>query len=358
MVRSPEFLVACNAPYGSGGLGAHLAEIVDGYRRSGADVACFCGSGGTSAAIQSCPIESKSIAFLIATPPVRWMPGMRTFLVGEVFDRMVSRRLPTNLRRFHGFVGQSLHCFRAARAGGKTKLVLEAPTAHVLQVAERNALSKQMYNIESSWLNGCHIRKAIKEYAMADEIRVASQYSFESFVRHGISARVLKFHETSIPRRFHDLESEPEPGVFRILYVGALSQTKGVPLLLDAFARMARPNWRLRLVGGSGTPGMKRFIHSRRSADARIELYVGDPLPHLRVSHLFVHPSYQDGFGRAPAEAVMSGVPVIVTEDTGMKSLIRPGVTGWIVPTGDLDSLCSTIAKAHEMLCPSVALDI
>ena len=31
---------------------------------------------------------------------------------------------------------------------------------------------------------------------------------------------------------------------------------------------------------------------------------------------MYVHPSYQDGFGFAVAEALAVGVPVIVTEDT------------------------------------------
>ena len=34
-------------------------------------------------------------------------------------------------------------------------------------------------------------------------------------------------------------ESKPDDGVFRIVYTGALSVVKGVPLLLDAFARQA-----------------------------------------------------------------------------------------------------------------------
>ena len=52
-----------------------------------------------------------------------------------------------------------------------------------------------------------------------------------------------------------------------------------------------------------------------------------------------VHPSFTDGFGLAPAEALACGVPVIVTEDTGMKELVEEGVNGYIVPTGSWEAI-------------------
>jgi glycosyltransferase involved in cell wall biosynthesis len=38
-------------------------------------------------------------------------------------------------------------------------------------------------------------------------------------------------------------------------------------------------------------------------------------------------------------EAMACGVPVIVTEDTGMKEYITEGINGYVVPTGDIDAL-------------------
>ena len=74
----------------------------------------------------------------------------------------------------------------------------------------------------------------------------------------------------------------------------------------------------------------------------------GDPLPHLRSAALCVHPAYEDGFAYAPAEALAAGVPVIVSEDTGMKELIEPGRTGLILATGDLDALTEAIEAAYR----------
>ncbi len=91
---------------------------------------------------------------------------------------------------------------------------------------------------------------------------------------------------------------------------------------------------------------MSRYIAAACARDPRIRVAPGDPLPHLRRASLCVHGAYEDGFAYAPAEALASGVPVIVSEDTGMKELIGSEAEGLVVPTGDLDALTSAIAAA------------
>lgn len=93
---------------------------------------------------------------------------------------------------------------------------------------------------------------------------------------------------------------------------------------------------------------MRRFLMRARARDPRITIGPGDPLPRLRQARLFAHPAYEDGFAYAPAEALACGVPVLVSEDTGMKELVDPGVTGIVLPTGDLDALTEAIDAAYR----------
>ncbi len=130
--------------------------------------------------------------------------------------------------------------------------------------------------------------------------------------------------------------------------MGSLAVHKGVPLLIDAVRRLSDLDIELRLVGGWGTPGMRRFVQSACAGDRRISVCPGDPLPHLRAAALCVHPAYEDGFAYAPAEALAAGVPVIVSEDTGMKELIDRDRDGVILPTGDLDALTQAIEAAYR----------
>jgi glycosyltransferase involved in cell wall biosynthesis len=74
----------------------------------------------------------------------------------------------------------------------------------------------------------------------------------------------------------------------------------------------------------------------------------GDPLPALATASLCVHAAFEDGFGYAAAEALAAGVPVIVSEDTGMKDLIESPRAGLVVPTGELDVLVESIDAAYR----------
>jgi glycosyltransferase involved in cell wall biosynthesis len=129
----------------------------------------------------------------------------------------------------------------------------------------------------------------------------------------------------------------------------------GIGVLLEAFSRLLDPAARLTLVGGSGSRGMRRFLERWRRFDNRVRIAPGDPLPHLRDADVYVHPSYQDGFGLAPMEALACGVPVIVTEDTGMKEHIRPGENGFIVPTGDWPALLQRLQEVRSWRRPAAS---
>lgn len=133
-----------------------------------------------------------------------------------------------------------------------------------------------------------------------------------------------------------------------MVYVGGLAVAKGVPLLIDAVRRLPHRDLRLVLVGGWKSRGMRGFVERARAADPRIVVVAGDPLAHLQRARLCAHPSYTDGFAYGAAEALACGVPVLASEDTGMKELIEPGRTGMVLPTGDLEALSEAIDSAYR----------
>ena len=79
-------------------------------------------------------------------------------------------------------------------------------------------------------------------------------------------------------------------------------------------------------------------------------LEYGDPLEVLRRAHVFVHPSFEDGFGYAPMEALAVGVPVIVTDQTGMAEYVQEGVNGSVVPAGDVEALAERLREFSRRL--------
>jgi glycosyltransferase involved in cell wall biosynthesis len=181
---------------------------------------------------------------------------------------------------------------------------------------------------------------------------VNSEYTRQSFLEAGVAERKLRRRRLDVDSRFVSPAGKPRMRGLRIVYVGGLTVAKGVPVLIDAFSRLADPNAQLTLVGGSGSRGMSRYLKAALLADGRIFVAPGDPLPHLQAADVCVHPSWSDGFGYGPAEALACGVPVIVTEDTGMKELVREGENGWVVPTGSVQAIVERLerfALAHPL---------
>jgi glycosyltransferase involved in cell wall biosynthesis len=331
----------CNTPYGTGGIGQHFAQLVTDSRRDSCldRYYAFSVAPGDS----NGHVVSKSTYGLLTYTPLRFLPGWKSYVDKDLFDRRLARRLAADDQftsdRLMGFVGSALRTFEVGRSIGVDTLELVAANSHVDNVTRLHAQAAADSGIHDSWLNEWQRRKTLREYERADRIYVHSEYVRHSFLDAGVSASKLVRTVLAPDPRFVPPTERPTDDTFRIVYVGRLEATKGIALLLDAFDRLSHPDIELVLVGGWSTRMGRRLIQSRMAADPRITLRPGDPLPVLQQADVFVHPSYEDGFGYAPMEALACGVPVIVTADTGMKEYVEEGTNGFVVPTGSIGAL-------------------
>lgn len=344
VLPSGRVAVSCPAPLGAGGLGRHLQEIMDALERGGQEATCVCEGGGERTGtpcreVRIGPLGRTALA--LARPSHSWR--MRT--VSASFDAAAARRLPA-AEHLISFNGTSLAQFRAAAGRGASRSLMSA-NSHLRRVTRQHAAAHSQYPLEAPWTTRLLARN-LREYAAAERIYVSSRYSWQSFLDEGFSEERLSLFPLTPHPRFVPGYEGPARDTFDIVYVGALTVHKGVPLLVDALRRLPFADLRLVLVGGWKTRGMRRFIRTATDADTRISVSVGDPLPHLRGARLYVHPAYEDGFGYAPAEALACGVPVIVSEDTGMKDLIGSDRDGLVLPTGHLPALADAIAAAYR----------
>ena len=334
---------SCTAGYGAGGLGRHFAQLVEEARAKGELDAYYCPFPQTGDDAGH-PVRSRAASPALTYTPIRFDLGWRTYVGAELFDRAVSHHIGRTPKHV-GFSGQALRTFEAVSPAA---LELVSPTAHVDLLTERYARAHRAYPVERPWLNEAGRRKAVSEYRKADIIQVASEYVRDSFLAAGIPPERLRRVRLSVPERFAPAPRTREDRRLRVLYVGSLTVAKGVPVLLDAFRRL-EGDAELVLLGGWGTRGMRRLVQDRLAADPRIRLGSGDPFGELRQTDVLVHPSFGDGFGYAPMEALACGVQVIVSEDTGMKEHVREGVNGWVVPTGSVDAIVERLLHARSV---------
>jgi len=342
---SGRVLLTCSAPLGGGGLGRHMQEILDALDRNGQPCDYLCEARrGAAPADPERELQVRRIAAL--RPLTRLSPSWRLWAASYAFDRAAARRLPAT-EHLIAFNGTAVRQFRLARRTGVSSLALVSATAHMRLVVAQHRRAHRQYPIERPW-SARLLRRNLAEYAQADRIYVSSQYVRHSFLDAGVPEETLVHFPLTPAPRFRASGIEAPSSTFDVVYVGGLTVDKGVPLLLDAFARLDHEDIRLVLVGGWKTRGMRRRVQEACARDARISVSPGDPLARLQRASLYVHPTYTDGFGYAPAEAMACGVPVLVTADTGMQDLVEDGHNGQVLPTGDLGALADAIDAAYR----------
>ena len=147
--------------------------------------------------------------------------------------------------------------------------------------------------------------------------------------------------------------------VRRLIFIGRLARVKGVPLLLDALARLApdHPDLRLTLVGdGPDRVSLQAEAEALGLAE-RVQftglLCAAEVAEALAAHDALVLPSFAEGLPVVLMEALASRLPVVATQVAGIPELVRDGETGLLVPPGDAEALAAAIARllADPDLC-------
>lgn len=128
-----------------------------------------------------------------------------------------------------------------------------------------------------------------------------------------------------------DVVGEPEVPP-HVLFVGRLSEEKGVPELLEA------------------TEGMRRVIVGDGPLRGGIPEAVGFVPPHAlgpyyERASVVVCPSRREGYGVVAREAMAHGRPVVASAVGGLTEAVEDGVTGILVPPKDPTALRAAIER-------------
>jgi glycosyltransferase involved in cell wall biosynthesis len=120
------------------------------------------------------------------------------------------------------------------------------------------------------------------------------------------------------------------------LFLSRIHPKKGLPMLLEAWARLRVGGWRLLIVGpserghGADVEALVARLGLRDSVSLLGPRYGPEKDALLRSADLFVLPSHSENFGMAVAEALAHGVPVLTTTGTPWKVLAERAC-GWCV---------------------------
>lgn len=156
-----------------------------------------------------------------------------------------------------------------------------------------------------------------------------------------------------------------------ILYVGALSDRKNFPFLLEVYRRLLKDKDDVKFVMiGKGDPSYVEKHMSMLTAQEKAGIYRISQIDNAQLKYIyplakaFLLPSKLEIFGMVLLESMYLGAPVVTSRNGGSTTLIEGKNTGIIVPEFDIekwvtaintylddaDFASETIAKAKQLI--------
>jgi len=181
----------------------------------------------------------------------------------------------------------------------------------------------------------------------AARIIATSEMEQQELVQDGVPAgKIVIRHNGIDPGSF---ASPPPRGGFRdkwnipieeplILFLSRLIPRKGADILIESFAEVCPQTGRLVIAGPEGEPGYRAQLETcakNSGIEARViftgPLYEEEKRAAFADADLFALPSRYENFANSPAEAMACGIPVIITDACGIRSLVE-GQAGLVIP--------------------------
>ncbi len=153
---------------------------------------------------------------------------------------------------------------------------------------------------------------------------------------------------------------EPVPETNRLVLVAGLVEQKGHLMLVQSLEKVAEAghDFQMVFVGDGhlrpilekevkerGLTGKVTFVGWQSNAQVR---------EHLRTSRALIMPSFAENLPVAMMESLAMGRPVLGTYIAGVPELIENGVTGWLVPAGNIELTAAAIIRVLQT--PTVEL--
>ena len=135
-------------------------------------------------------------------------------------------------------------------------------------------------------------------------------------------------------------------GPLRVLFVGSLSQRKGIAEVFEAVDSMGR-HAALTVIGRKTGGDCKPLDEALSRCRWIPSLPRERILEEMRGQDVLVFPSLFEGFGLVVTEALSQGLPVITTDRTCGPDVLNEGIEGFLVPTSNPHAIVEKLDLLH-----------
>lgn len=296
-------------------------------------------------------IPEADLAYLCVDRVAHLRGAARRFLPwrNRWFDqrvaRVVQRQLPAAVLCYDGC---GLAAFQRAKRLGVLS-VLDQCIAHIKtgrrllrEEAERHPewADSLPWEYPDWWVERC-----CAELELADAVMISSDYGKQTLIKNGVPENKIFVNPMAAEIGRFQPRARQDGGPFRVLFVGQVTQRKGVKYLLEAFRQLALPDAELLLMGG--LLGSGKGLEAYRGSFKHLpSVAFFDLHRYYQMGTIFVMPSLHESGVLTIHEALASGLPVIATPNCG--SIVRDGIEGFIVPIRDVEALKEKILFLYE----------
>lgn len=258
----------------------------------------------------------------------------RDLYIGKEFDRWVAKKLKNmDFDIFIGYELSSLKSFEYSKKNNKICIYDLSIVAYNFQIEVFEKYLKIPYEREV-------ILKKKREIELADYFLVPSEVVKKSLIELNIPEnKIFKIPYGTDLKVFSPKKEYKKGKKLKIIFVGNISFCKGIEILLKAMDELKNKiEFELNIVGGKG--GAERILKRYEGICRYYSFLPHEELKRLyKENDIFIFPSFLEGFAQVVLEAMVSGLPVIVSDRAGSNDVVRNGIDGFIIPAGDVNAL-------------------
>lgn len=144
----------------------------------------------------------------------------------------------------------------------------------------------------------------------------------------------------------------PQEGPVRFLFVGRVMHEKGVDELFAAAKRMKQEygdSVEFHIVGSFEEAYKPVIDELEKAGVVKYHGYQSDMKPFYAMASCIVLPSYHEGMSNVLLEAAASGRPLITSDIPGCRETVENGVSGYLCPAKDADTLYDAMQRFVEL---------
>lgn len=212
----------------------------------------------------------------------------------------------------------------------------------------------QFYNFTKRWYKNLLAPRSIDG---ANKIIAVSQATKQDLIeQYGIPGEKVEVIHNGVADRFKPLELKEAEKERRkrkygfkrfLLFVGTIEPRKNISGLIEAFSNISKKEPDLGLIICGKLGWLTRDIVKKMSSYPNILYlkYVSDEdlVELYNLAEIFIYPSFYEGFGFPPLEALACGTPVIAGRTASLPEVL--GEAAWFIDPKDPQQIAGAIEK-------------